>query len=321
MARTVLVTGAAGYLGSVLVSALARQADVAKVVALDLKAPAKSDPKVVPVAGDIRDEALLRRALESEGVDSVLHLAFMMGEPHDEEKARSVNIGGTLAVLRACQAAPSVRKLVFSGSASAYGAVSGNPPKLRETDPLRAATLRYGIHKRQVEEELAKELPGVRDSLRVVMLRICTIVGPSERTDGPVKLFCEMPATVSVLRSPGGLQFIHEADLVRVFLRALEAPELRGAYNVAPDDFVTLPQLSRALAKPCVPLPYSALWTALFLARRALRRDDLTENVVSYLAYPVVLDNSKIKKELGVDFPRGSLDAFLECAKAAGGAR
>jgi hypothetical protein len=42
----------------------------------------------------------------------------------------------------------------------------------------------------------------------------------------------------------------------------------------------------------------------------------MTEKVVSYLAYPAVVSNAKIKRELGIRFPKGSLESFLECAKA-----
>src|SRR2546426_680600 len=83
-----------------------------------------------------------------------------------------------------------VKTLLISGSASAYGARRGNPEFLREEDPLRADTLRYGIHKRLVEEELARAMPGARKSLQVALLRICTIVGPTERSEGPVTDFC-----------------------------------------------------------------------------------------------------------------------------------
>src|SRR5262249_28860841 len=152
--------------------------------------------------------------------------------------------------------------------ASAYGARRSNPEFLREEDPLRASTLRYGIHKRMVEEELAKVLPGVRRSLQVVMLRICTIVGPTERSDGPVSIFCRMPVGVSVLFRKGALQFIHEADLMKVMLRVLEAADLRGIYNVGPDDYTTLRELCAALGKTRIPAPYSVLWLALFLLRR-----------------------------------------------------
>lgn len=317
MAKRVLVTGCAGYLGGVLTRALLEHPLVERVVGLDLCAPrALSHPKLKTVAGDIRDEYRLRSLLQDEEIDTVFHLAFMMGEPKDEVLAREINVGGTLTVLEAASKTPTVRKLVLSGSASAYGARRGNPEFLKEEHPLRANTLRYGIHKRQVEDELAKALPGARRDLKVVVLRICTIVGGSDRTDGPVKTFCELPVGVSVLLRKGALQFIAEEDLMRVMLKVMEAPDLSGVFNVAPDDYTTVAQLCERLGKRRVPVPYSALWLALFLARRILGRVDLTENVVSYLAYPCVLSNAKLKKALGVHFSQRSLEAFAACAQA-----
>jgi UDP-glucose 4-epimerase len=315
MAKKVLVTGCSGYLGSVLVNALLDHPLVAKVVGLDLTAPKVSHPKFKHYAADIRDEFLLRSILGEEGIDVVYHLAFMMGEPRDEVIAREINVGGTLTVLEACSKTAGVSKLILSASASAYGARRGNPEFLKEEDPLRANTLRYGIHKRLVEEELAKSLPGARASLKVVVLRICTIVGTTERSDGPVKTFCELPAIVSVLFHKGGLQFITEADLMRVMLKSMEVSDFRGTYNVGSDDYTTLAELGARLGKPRVPVPYFLLWLGLFFFRRLNGKTQATEKVVSYLAYPVVVSNAKIKKALGITFTKGSLEAFLECAR------
>lgn len=316
MAKRVLVTGCAGYLGGVLTRALLEHPLVERVVGVDLKPPqAPPHRKLRHLAADIRDEYRLRSVLEDERVDAVFHLAFMMGEPKDAVLAREINVNGSLTVLEAAHKSTGVTKLVFAGSASAYGARAGNPEFLREEHPLRASTLGYGLHKRLVEEEVAKALPAIRRDLKVMMLRICTVVGASERGDGPVKAFCSLPVGVSVLARRGGLQFLAEADLLRVLVRALEAPDVSGTYNVAPDDYTTIPELCRRLGKPRIALPYSALWLAFFLARRLLGRRDLTEKIVGYLAYPCVLSNEKIKKALGVHFSQRSLEAFAACAE------
>lgn len=317
MGKRVLVTGCSGYLGTVLCRTLLEHPLVDFVYGVDLAAPKGLEhSKFRFKKADIRDEFLLRSLLEDEGVDAVYHLAFMMGEPKDAVRAREVNVGGTLAVLEAANKCPRVKKLVLSASASAYGARRGNPERLREEDPLRADTLRYGVHKRQVEEEVAKAMPTVRRDLKVVTLRICTIVGKSDRSDGPVKTFCSLPLAVSVLFHRGALQFICEEDLMRVMVKVLESAEAHGAYNVAPDDATSVAEICRALGKPRLPLPYFMLWLGLWTARRFFGRADLTENVVSYLAYPVVLSNAKLKKALGLHFDKGSLAAFVECAKA-----
>lgn len=315
--RAVLVTGCSGYLGGVLVRALLACPKVSRVIGIDIAPPRGiASPKFRFHPADVRDLFLLRALLEEERPDAVYHLAFAMGEPKDPVRAREINVGGTLTVLEACHKSHTVRRLILSASASAYGARRGNPEYLTEDDPLRADTLLYGVHKRQVEEEVARALPGVRRDLEVVLLRICTIVGKGERADGPVKTFCALPLAVSVLFHEGRLQFIGEDDLMAVMLKALEAPCLRGAYNVAPDDYTTIAEICRALEKPRVALPYFLLWTILYLLRRLGGRTDVTEKVVSYLAYPCVLSNAKVKKALSVRFSRGSLEAFVDCARA-----
>jgi len=321
MSKRVLVTGSSGYLGRVLVGRLLDHPLVSRVVAIDV-APSKLEhPNLKHHAADIRDEFLLRSILEDEAIDTVFHLAFVMGEPRDEVRARAVNVGGTLNVLEAANKSSTVKRLIISGSASAYGARRGNPEFLREEDPLRAGTLRYGVHKRMVEEELHRALPSVRHSLQVALLRICTIVGASERGSGPVATFCGLPMGVSVLFHAGALQFIHEDDLMKVMLKVMEAPDARGAFNVAPDDYTTIAEICRALGKPRVPAPYFLLWLALYLLRRVGGKTDLTEKVVSYLAYPVAVSNQKIKTALGIRFPKTSLEAFLDCAKALAASR
>lgn len=315
MSKRVLVTGSSGYLGRVLVEALLKHPLVSRVVGVDLAPAGLADPKFKPRPADIRDEFLMRSILEEEAVDTIYHLAFVMGEPRDEIRARAVNVGGTLNVLEAANKSSTVKRLIISGSASAYGARADNPEFLREEDPLRADTLSYGIHKRMVEEELAKALPAVRKSLQTVILRICTIVGASPRGAGPVATFCRLPLGVSVLFRKGGLQFIGEDELMRVMLRVMEAADMRGAFNVAPDDRTTLAELCKAMGKPRLPAPYSALWLALYLLRRIGGKTDVTEKVVSYLAYPAVLSNAKIKKALGIRFQKGSLESFLQRAK------
>ncbi|MBI3551367.1 MAG: NAD-dependent epimerase/dehydratase family protein [Elusimicrobia bacterium] len=319
MAKRVLVTGSSGYLGRVLVGRLLEHPLVARVVGVDVAASKLANPKFKQHAADIRDEFLLRSILEEEAIDTVFHLAFVMGEPKDEVRARAVNVGGTLNVLEAANKSSTVKRLVVSGSASAYGARRGNPEFLKEENPLRADTLRYGIHKRMVEEEVARSMPTVRRTLQVVILRICTIVGATERGEGPVATFCRLPVGVSVLFHKGALQFIAEDDLMKAMLRVMEADELRGVFNVAPDDYTTIREICRALSKPRVPAPYSLLWLSLFLLRRLAGKTELTENIVSYLAHPAVVSNAKLKTALGIRFPKGSLEAFLDCARALAG--
>lgn len=316
MAKSIMVTGCSGYLGGLLLRRLLDHPLVARVVGLDvipLDMPA--NPKFRFVFADIRDEYLLRSVLEEEGVDVVFHLAFRNAQSPHDVRARETNVHGTLVVLEAADKSPRVRKLVIAGSTAAYGARRGNPRLLSESHSLRASGLAYAVHKRRIEEELAKAMPQVRRSLQVAVLRLCTVVGPSERPGGPVRRFCGLPCAVSVLGRPGRLQFLSETDAADAFSRALEAAELRGAFNVVPDDSVTMAEICRGLGKWRLPVPYTLLWLGLFLGRR-LFGTTIPEGVAGYLAYPVVASNKKLKEALGFSFAHGSLEALLQCVRA-----
>ena len=106
------------------------------------------------VQGDIRDRALLERVLVAEQIDAVIHFAALksVGESVAMPLAYyDNNVSGTLVLLQAMQTV-GVRCLVFSSSATVYGAAEQMP--LREDAPL-SATNPYGQSKLMVEQMLA----------------------------------------------------------------------------------------------------------------------------------------------------------------------
>ena len=148
MSRVVL-TGAAGFLGSHVAEALAaRGEDVVGRDNFDAFYPRevkeanlarlRASPRFRLVEGDIRDAALVRRTLE--GAGTVVHLAVRAGvRPSlaDPELYASVNVGGTTTLLEAALAA-GIRAFVFAGSSSVYG--DSAPVPFREdyaaTEPI-----------------------------------------------------------------------------------------------------------------------------------------------------------------------------------------
>jgi UDP-glucose 4-epimerase len=282
---------------------------------MDAAAPdLPAHPKLRAVHADIRDEYFLRSILEEEAVDIVFHMAFLNADDADDVRARETNVHGTIVVLEASDKSPRVQRLVIAGSTTAYGARRGNGRLLSENQPLRAAGLAYAVHKRRIEEELAKALPQVRRSLQVAVLRLCTVVGREERSGGPVRRFCRLSFAASALGRPGALQFLSESDALEAFCRALEAAQLRGAFNVVPDDSVPFTRVCRELDKRRLPLPLSWLWLGLWLGRR-LFKSTIPEGIASYLAYPVVASNQKFKEAVGFAPAQGSLEALLACAR------
>lgn len=192
----VLLTGAAGFLGSHAAEALLAR-DYA-VVGLDNFDPfydretkeenlraARAHAGFRLVEGDIRDGALVRGLLDRDTV--VLHLAARAGvRPSiaQPELYVSVNVDGTAALLEAARQA-GVRAFVFASSSSVYGDEAAVPfredwPAVRPISPY-AATKRAG--------ELLCATYAHLFGLRIVALRFFTAYGPRQRPDLAIHAF------------------------------------------------------------------------------------------------------------------------------------
>lgn len=178
----VLVTGGAGYIGSVAVRALLAAGE--RVVVLDDLSAGHRDavPAQVPlVVADLRDAAALRDGLARRPFGSVMHFAAcaQVGESvRDPRKYWANNVGGTMNLLALCLDR-GVREFVFSSTCAVYGEPPA--PALREDLP-RAPVNPYGRTKAVIEEVL--EDYGAAYGLRSFRLRYFNASGAA--ADGTV---------------------------------------------------------------------------------------------------------------------------------------
>lgn len=151
----ILVTGGAGYIGSVVTSEVVSAGhDVTVFDNLSRGHRQAVSPKAKFVAGDLADRDSLRRLLRETRFDAVMHFAASIeaGESmRVPEQFFRNNTANTLGLLEAMLEA-GVPKLVFSSTAALYGEPENIP--IRETDPLRP-TNAYGESKLLVERMLA----------------------------------------------------------------------------------------------------------------------------------------------------------------------
>jgi UDP-glucuronate 4-epimerase len=196
----ILLTGAAGFIGSTLAEALLQRGD--EVTGLDSFDPyydpaqkranlrsAEASPGFRLVEGDIRDRELVR-SLMDERPDALVHLAARAGvRPSIAEPATyaDVNVTGT-AVLLEHAARAGVPRIVFASSSSVYGADSPEPFRTdaRAVQPVSpyAATKRAG-------ELLCSSFCAVHD-LGIASLRYFTVYGPRQRPDMAIMKFIRL---------------------------------------------------------------------------------------------------------------------------------
>lgn len=190
----VLVTGAAGFIGSNLVDSLLRRGD--RVIGLDNFDPyydpgrkrrnlaaALADPRFSLIEADILDGPRLRALMESQRFDGVVHLAARVSNRRSLEAAvaeryAQVNSGGTATLLAACDPVPP-RSFVFVSTANVYDTTA--PAPFREgVTPDRPRTP-YSKSKKEAEALVLEEAS--RRGLPATVLRLFTTYGPRQRPD------------------------------------------------------------------------------------------------------------------------------------------
>ncbi len=196
--KKVLVTGAAGFIGSHLTDALLARGDT--VIGVDefndyydpaIKrrnlAEAGKNPLFTLYTADICDESRVREVFERERPEVVVHLAARAGvrpSLKDPNLYHRVNVIGSQHILDACRDfRPS--HLVFASSSSVYGGSTEVP--FKETNPVMRPISPYAATKRM--NELQAHVYSHVYGLNVTMLRFFTAYGPRQRPDMAIHKF------------------------------------------------------------------------------------------------------------------------------------
>ncbi len=244
----VMVTGGAGYIGSVIVRRLLLRGH--EVAVYDDLFRGHRDAVPADAAfehGDVRDAVRLTEALDAHGCDALVHMAALaeVGESVREPAwYHDVNVNGTAAVIAAAHAS-GARRLVFSSTAAVYGEPLRVP--IDEEDPLRP-TNPYGAGKLEGERLLGEARD--RGDLAFTALRYfnaCGADGPRGEDHDPETHL--VPLALRAARDGGTLSvfgddyatpdgtcvrdYVHVADLADAHIAALEAlPGIQGAFNL-----------------------------------------------------------------------------------------
>jgi nucleoside-diphosphate-sugar epimerase len=297
----VAVTGAAGVLGDLVVSALAANPARRQVVAIDATATANpgtvplladappSTQASVPVAwrtADVRDP-LFNRVLD--GVDIVVHAASDQRPDVAATERRALNVHGTRTLLAAASAA-GVRQVVIISSAMVYGALPDNPPALTEDLPLRAPSDDSVVGDYVEVERLVEDHRRHHPELAICVLRPVTVVGPG--SDTVLTRHFEAPRLLTVRDFAPRWQFCHVRDLAAACVLAVDAG-LDGPVNVSPPGSITQADVERICGLRRLELPSSLV----FGAAERLHRAGVTlapAAELAYIAYPWEVDPGRL---------------------------
>lgn len=260
MAKKVLVTGGAGYIGSHTILSLL-EAGI-EVVALDnlcnssiesiFRVEMLSGKSVTFVEGDIRDTAVLETLFNEHNISAVLHFAGLKSVGESAKSPISYyenNVVGSLNLFRA-MARARVFELVFSSSATVYGDPSHIP--ISENLPVGVPTNPYGRSK-LIIEEILRDISQADPQWNIAILRYFNPVGAhysgmiGEDPNGIPNNLLPYISQVAIGRlsklsvfgndyptrdGTGVRDYIHVVDLANGHLKALQAISIRSGIHV-----------------------------------------------------------------------------------------
>ena len=327
----ILVSGGAGYVGSVSVERLLEAGhDVVVLDDLSTGHREAADGATL-VTGSYGDGPTVARLLADERIEAILHCAarsLVAESIADPAKYYRDNVAGGVALLEATRAA-GIRRVVFSSTAAVYG-VPGTTPIMEDAplDPINP----YGETKRTFEGAL--RWYGTAYGLRSVALRYFNVAGASRRNgeqhDPETHLIPSILAAVEADRpltvfgtdypTPDGTNvrdYIHAEDLADAHLAALEATDPDDPRTADPDRPAD-GALGRALAINLGSAAGFSVRDVIAAAERVVGRPIPTTAGPRRAGDPPILvaSNERARTILGWSPRRGSLDEMIGSAWA-----
>jgi nucleoside-diphosphate-sugar epimerase len=323
----VLITGAAGYVGSILINALGSIDEAEEIVGIDLKP--KPDrlaamTKVAWVQADVSTDEW-QTAARKHGVDAVVHLAFQIRQLYGRRKEiqRRWNLGGARNVFAFAFGELSIRRLIHFSTVTAYGAHETNSlaERFSETAPLKERDYLYGSHKREIEQLLHDAYAASDRRTQVTVLRCASISGPYGRFAlgrfGMVSTLTGVLPFLPCGRADFGRQYLHEDDIADIVALLLTAPSKEGyeVFNASPEDYLASADLASLLQKRRIVVS-PALLRGLFMLCWRISRGGIPtpRGAWKFLTYPIAVDGSALTQTYNYRYQFTSADALMDAS-------
>lgn len=306
----VLITGSSGNLGGIITKHLLFNG--IPVVGIDINEGFNHNtiPFFKFYNCDIRNKSKLLDIFVKEQPTHVLHFACTFNRFRNRKKELDIDFGGSQNVLEISNITLSVKQLIYSSSAAAYGGNPDNGLWLSESQKLRPGKYRYGMIKKIVEEFFCSAQ--IRDDLRIICLRICSVIGPSfNKRKSAFSIFANSKYGLKQWEQ-NKVQFLHEDDMNSLITLILKDNQVDGIFNMAPDSYSAVNELIPDKKYFYVPLPLIAgimwiLWN--------LRILNLQPASLKHSLYPILLDPDKLTSRYHYKFKYSTTDAFYDTIK------
>lgn len=321
----ILVTGATGAVGPVVVRAVHDAGYAVRTLSLDTPPVGIWPDGVEAVTGDVTDASDVRAVLD--GVDAVIHMAALLHithvSPEIREKYQKINVGGTSNLANAAAEA-AVKRIVLFSTIAVYGPSGG---RILTEDSKPCPDTSYAQTKLEAEQ-IVLNARGADDRSLGTVLRFGAIYG--SRIKGNYERLTHALANHRFIPIGNGLNrrtLIYDKDVGRAVVQAVFHPEAAGRlFNVSDGSFHTLNAIIEAICSglgrrpPRLSLPVEPTRTLIRFMESGISaigfKSPVTAEMMDKYTEDIAVDSSRFQKDIGFvphyDLKSGWKEAILE---------
>jgi UDP-glucose 4-epimerase len=307
--KSVVIIGCNSFLGKNVLKALETDPRYERVIAIDCNKPGVTLKKTKYYKLDLTAtmaDVTLAEILKQENCDMLIHTANPISPLRNEALAHEIIAIGTFYIFNACASAH-VRKIVMASTTDVYGAFPENPNFLTEDMPPRGYLQNKFLADKVDAEKQALKYQKKHPTSVVSILRHATILGPN--IENFKTRYFRRKVIMTMLGFDPLMQFVHEDDVLAAFLKLVHEDHT-GTFNIGADGVLPLSRVINVAGSVNLPLTQIGFKTLVQL----MWYGDISPAPASFadfLRYLCVVDNTKIKRELGLKFKYSTKEALL----------
>jgi UDP-glucose 4-epimerase len=307
--RCIAIIGTSGFKGRNILQELENNPRIKNLIAIDRRKPPIETRKAKFYKLDLTEtlaDVRLAEIFKKENVHTVIHTAFPITPPRNQTLSHEIVSVGSMYVCNACAGA-GVKKLILASTTDIYGAFPDNPNFLTEEHSIRGGIKNRFLGDKIDAERSTLKLAKKHPEMTVTILRPCHIIGPTIQSY-KIK-YLSRPIVLTILGYDPLFQFVHESDVIRAFMLAIEN-DYPGTFNIVGEGVLPLSRVIRIAGKIHIPIPEILMKNLV----QFLWYADMSPAPASYLnflKYLCIADGEKAKKVMEFNPKYSTREALL----------